>query len=194
MGKEKREKRNKLTRPCRVSCFFVFLFSLSAVMSCSNDMKDISRFDRQQRPDQEILDGHIWRSNEGKLQLELDAPRIVQFRTPDTRTIYPNGVELRFYDGDRRLQTFIRADRATSYDDRNILTAKDSVVVIDYTNGDTVYLEDIVWKSDEDLIYSNHSVRAVNGNRITYGDGFTSDANMTNLRVTRQRGIIEFEE
>ena len=97
-------------------------------MSCSNDMKDISRFDRQQRPDQEILDGHIWRSNEGKLQLELDAPRIVQFRTPDTRTIYPNGVELRFYDGDRRLQTFIRADRATSYDDRNILTAKDSVV------------------------------------------------------------------
>lgn len=163
-------------------------------MSCSNDMKDISRFDRQQRPDQEILDGHIWRSNEGKLQLELDAPRIVQFRTPDTRTIYPNGVELRFYDGDRRLQTFIRADRATSYDDRNILTAKDSVVVIDYTNGDTVYLEDIVWKSDEDLIYSNHSVRAVNGNRITYGDGFTSDANMTNLHVTRQRGIIEFEE
>lgn len=163
-------------------------------MSCSNDMKDISRFDRQQRPDQEILDGHIWRSNEGKLQLELDAPRIVQFRTPDIRTIYPNGVELRFYDGDRRLQTFIRADRATSYDDRNILTAKDSVVVIDYTNGDTVYLEDIVWKSDEDLIYSNHSVRAVNGNRVTYGDGFTSDANMTNLRVIRQRGIIEFEE
>ena len=157
-------------------------------------MKDISRFDRQQRPDQEILDGYIWRSSEGKLQLELDAPRIVQYRTPDTRTIYPNGVELRFYDSDRNLQTFVRADKAISYDDKNILTAKDSVVVIDYTNGDTVYLEDIVWRSDEDLIYSNHSVRAVNGNRITYGDGFTSNANMTNLRVTRQRGIIEFEE
>ena len=51
-----------------------------------------------------------------------------------------------------------------------------------------------MWRSDEDLIYSNHSVRAVNGNRVTYGDGFTSDANMTNLRVTRQRGIIEFED
>jgi LPS export ABC transporter protein LptC len=157
-------------------------------------MKDISRFDRQAPPDQEVRDGHIWRSEEGRLQLKLDAPRIVRYRTPDTRTIYPQGVELRFYDGDRKLQTFIRADKATSYDDRNILTAKDSVVVIDYTNGDTVYLEDIVWKSDEDLIYSNHSVRAVNGNRVTYGDGFTSDANMTNLRVTRQRGIIEFEE
>jgi LPS export ABC transporter protein LptC len=194
MKKEKGRKSNKLTRPCRVSCFFVFALSLSVFPSCSNDMKDISRFDRQAPPDQEVRDGHIWRSEEGRLQLELDAPRIVRYRTPDTRTIYPQGVELRFYDGDRKLQTFIRADKATSYDDRNILTAKDSVVVIDYTNGDTVYLEDIVWRSDEDLIYSNHSVRAVNGNRVTYGDGFTSDANMTNLRVTRQRGIIEFED
>jgi LPS export ABC transporter protein LptC len=194
MRKEKGRKTDKLTRHGRVSCFSVFALSLSVFPSCSNDMKDISRFDRQAPPDQEVRDGHIWRSEEGRLQLKLDAPRIVRYRTPDTRTIYPQGVELRFYDGDRKLQTFIRADKATSYDDRNILTAKDSVVVIDYTNGDTVYLEDIVWRSDEDLIYSNHSVRAVNGNRVTYGDGFTSDANMTNLRVTRQRGIIEFED
>ncbi len=157
-------------------------------------MKDIQQFQRQAPPDQEIVDAHIWRSDEGKLQLELDAPRIVQYRKPDTRTLYPKGVELRFYDGQRQLQTFIRANKATSYDDKNIITAKDSVMVIDYTNGDTIYLEDIVWKSDEDIIYSNHPVRAVNGNRVTYGDGFVSDANMTNLRITRQRGIIEFEE
>ena len=68
------------------------------------------------------------------------------------------------------------------------------MVVIDYSNGDTVYLEDIIWKSNEDIIYSNHPVRAVNGNRITYGDGFVSDENMSNLRITRQRGIIEFED
>ena len=157
-------------------------------------MKDIDQFKRQAPPDQEIVEAHIWRSDDGRLQLELDAPRIVQYRKPDTRTHYPNGVELRFYDDQRTLQTFIRADKATSFDDKNILSAKDSVVVIDYTNGDTIYLQDIVWKSDEDIIYSNHPVRAVNGNRVTYGDGFVSDANMSNLRITRQRGIIEFEE
>lgn len=157
-------------------------------------MKDISQFQRQVPPDQEIIEAHIWRSEEGRLQLELEAPRIVQYKKPDTRTIYPKGVELRFYDNQRQVQTFIRANKATSFDDKNIITAKDSVVVIDYTNGDTIYLEDIVWKSDEDIIYSNHPVRAVNGNRVTYGDGFVSDADMTNLRITRQRGIIEFEE
>lgn len=157
-------------------------------------MKDIRQFERKAPPDQEIKEGHIWRSEYGQLQVELDAPRIVQYRKPDTRTLYPEGVELRFYNDAREMTTFIRADKATSYDDKNILTAKDSVVVIDYTNGDTVYLEDIIWKSNEDIIYSNHPVRAVNGNRVTYGDGFVSDENLTNLRITRQRGIIEFED
>ena len=74
------------------------------------------------------------------------------------------------------------------------MQASDSVVVIDYGSGDTIYLQDIVWRKDEDLIFSNHTVRAVNGNRVTYGDGFVSDGQMTNLRVTRQRGVIEFQE
>ena len=154
--------------------------------SCSNDMNDIRQFERKAPPDQEIKEAHIWRSEYGRLQLELEAPRIIQYRKPDTRTLYPEGVELRFYNEERTLTTFIRANKATSYDDKNILTAKDSVVVIDYTNGDTVYLEDIVWKSNEDIIYSNHPVRAVNGNRVTYGDGFVSDENMSNLRITRR--------
>lgn len=177
------------------SIIFIFQFSFfSLLTSCSNDMKDIDRFERTDPPDQEIKDAHAWRSEEGRLQLELDAPTVVQYRQPDTRTVYPDGVELRFYGEGRKLTTLIRANRATSYDDKNILTASDSVVVIDYNNGDTVYLEDITWKSDEDVIYSNRPVRSVNGNRVTYGDGFVSDGNMSNLRITRQRGTIEFND
>lgn len=192
--KVKRGKWKAERLPKVVASLSTFLFAFSTLPSCSNDMKDIRQFERKAPPDQEIKEGHIWRSEYGQLQVELDAPRIVQYRKPDTRTLYPEGVELRFYNDAREMTTFIRADKATSYDDKNILTAKDSVVVIDYTNGDTVYLEDIIWKSNEDIIYSNHPVRAVNGNRVTYGDGFVSDENLTNLRITRQRGIIEFED
>ncbi len=162
--------------------------------ACSNDMKDISRFDRKTPPDQTLKDARIWRSEYGRLQLELEAPSIVQYRNPDTRTHYPDGVNLRFYDNDLNLKTSIRANKATSYDERDILYARDSVVIIDYATGDTIYLEDITWKSSEDVIYSNRPVRAVNGSRVTFGDGFVSNAKFTNLRVTRQRGTIEFQE
>lgn len=170
--------------------FFIILL----LTSCGNDMSDIERFERENPPDQEVKDAHVWRSEEGKLQLELDAPTIVQFRQPDTRTDYPDGVELRLYNDERQLTTLIRAKKATSFDDKNILTASDNVVVIDYSNGDTVYLKDITWESDNDIVYSHNPVRAVNAGRVTYGDGFVSDGSMTNLRITRQRGTIEFED
>ena len=69
-----------------------------------------------------------------------------------------------------------------------------TVVYARIENGDTVYLKYITWESDEDIIYSHNPVRAVNGSRITYGDGFVSDGDMKNLRITRQRGTIEFED
>lgn len=157
-------------------------------------MSDIERFGRQNPPDQEIKGAHIRRSEKGQLQVEIDAPYIARFSQPSARTVYPQGVDLRFFDDQRRIKTTIHANNAVSFDDRNIMKATDSVVVVDFSNGDTVYLEDLVWRDDEDVIFSNHPVRAINGRRVTYGDGFVSDEQMTNLRITRQRGVIEIQE
>lgn len=162
--------------------------------SCSGDMNDIARFERQNPPDQEIRQARIHRTERGRLQVEVEAPLITRYSQPSARTLYPNGVMLRFYDEQRQLKTTISSGQAVSYDDRNIMKASDSVVVIDYSNGDTIYLEDIIWRDDEDILFSNHPVRAVNGKRVTYGDGFVSDEQMTNLRITRQRGVIEFND
>ena len=157
-------------------------------------MKDIERFSRQNPPDQEIKEARIHRSEQGRLQVEIDAPLITRYSQPSARTVYPKGVDLRFYDEGHRMKTSIYARMAVSFDDRNIMKASDSVVVIVYNSGDTIYLEDIIWRDDEDIIYSNHPVRSVNGNRVTYGDGFTSDEQLNNLHITRQRGVIEFNE
>ena len=157
-------------------------------------MKDIERFSHQNPPDQEIKGARIHRSEQGRLQVEIDAPLITRYSQPSVRTVYPKGVDLRFYDETHRLKTTIYAQQAVSFDDRNIMKGSDSVVVIDYSNGDTIYLEDIIWRDDEDIIFSNHPVRSVNGNRVTYGDGFVSDEQLANLRITRQRGVIEFND
>ena len=187
--------KNRLKQKVCFSLFFVFITSFSILfVSCSGDMKDIERFERQNPPDQEIKDAHIRRSEQGRLQVKIDAPLITRYTTPSAYTVYPRGVDLRFYDEQKHLKTTIHANRAVSYDDRNIMKASDNVVVIDYTNGDTIYMEDLIWRDDEDIIFSNHPVRAVNGKRITYGDGFSSDEQLGNLRITRQRGMIEFND
>lgn len=170
-------------------CCFMLLFT-----GCTNDMETISMFNNRNLPSQELKGAEVRRSERGVLQMTLEAPLIQQYQTPEAKTVYPKGVELQFFDNQQQLRTTLRANYALSLDERNIMKAQDSVVVIDYQNGDTIYLEDIIWNSNEDRIYSNHSVRAVNGQRVTYGDGFVSDQQMQNLRILRQRGTVEVEE
>ena len=74
------------------------------------------------------------------------------------------------------------------------MEAHGNVVVVDYKSGDTIYLLDLIWSSDEDRIFSDNPVRARNGNRLTEGDGFTSDERMENLQIIHQRGVIEFND
>lgn len=172
-------------------------FSLLPLAACRHD-KHMLPEDRSDSAVQEVYESHAWRSEYGKLQLELHAPLIKKYDRPKPRTLYlsqgPDRVTMRFFDDNHHTKSTIEAGFAVSFDDRNIMEAHDSVVVIDYSKNDTIYLEDLVWNSAEDRIYSDHPVKARNGNRITEGDGFTSDQRMENMRVIRQRGTIEIED
>lgn len=147
---------------------------------------------------QEVYDGHVRRSEYGKLQLELDAPIIQKYDKPKAKTLYKSArgerVQLRLYGDNHTIRSTIEASYAISFDDLDIMEAHDSVVVVDFSNGDTIYLEDLIWNSNEDRIYSDHPVRAKNGKRVTEGDGFVSDQRMENMQIIHQRGVIEFED
>lgn len=165
--------------------------------ACHNDKAMLPQ-DRTDSAIQEMRDAHVRRSERAKLQIELDAPLIQKYEKPRPKTVYSGTaeqrVQLRMYGDDGRLKTSIEAGHAVSLDDRDIMEATDSVVVIDYGNGDTIYLQDLIWDASEDRIYSEHTVRAKNGNRVTIGDGFASDQRMENMQIIHQRGIIEFED
>lgn len=170
---------------------------MALTVACKND-KSMLQEDRSDSASQEVLDAQIHRTENGKLQLELNAPIIQKYEKPVAKTIYKSRggqrVSMTLYDDGVNIKTYIEAGDAISYDDRDIMEAHDSVVVIDFSSGDTIYLQDLIWNSAEDHIYSEHPVRAKNGNRITLGDGFVSDQRLENMQIIRQRGIIEFED
>ncbi len=174
--------------------FWVVVLSLAG---CTSNIQSIP--DRSDSANQRVEGAHVHRSDAGHLQLELDSPLIYKYERPLAKTVYSsaNGeqVKMRFFDEhDGHQKVSIAADSAISFDDRNIMEAHGNVVVVDFGSGDTIYLFDLVWNSNEDRIYSDNPVRARNGNRLTEGDGFTSDERMDNLHIIRQRGVIEFND
>lgn len=175
-----------------MACLIVLVF-----IACHNKKTHLPE-DRTDSASQEVLDAWVWRSENGKLQLDLDAPVIRKYTRPRAKTVYLGNAErrvkMRFFNEQREVRSSIEADSAFSLDESNIMEAHGDVVVIDYSKNDTIYLEDLIWNSAEDRIYSEHRVVARNGNRITEGDGFESDQRMENMRVVRQRGTIEIED
>lgn len=171
---------------CLIVCF--------VISACSNDIEKVKFFDRKELPSQKIEGSLISRTESGLLQMSLTAPIIEQYTTPERKTVYPKGFSITFFENGGTPKASISAKHGISYDSRDIMEAKDSVVVIDYRSGDTSYLHDLVWNSAEHRIYTEHPLRSVNGGRVTYGDGLESDDNFNHPIILRQRGTIEWNE
>ncbi len=157
-------------------------------------MEKVAFFENKDLPNQIIDSAHIVRSSEAKLQMIMDAPRVESYEKPDHRTVYPQGFVLHFYDEARHPRMMIRAKYGIQIDDKQLMEARDNVVIIDYQTGDTSYLDHLVWDQMSERIYSNSPIRSVNGLRVTLGDGFESDDQFLNPQILHQRGTVLIEE
>ena len=170
----------------------VSLFTIC--VSCSNDMETIRFFEKKEMPLQTLSDAEILRSKDGNVQVRVLAPEINRYDGENARTEYPKGVLLQFYDANKKVKSTLTAKYAIDSDRKNQIIARNNVIIIDHQTGDTTYMETLVWDRNEKRIFSNNPLMSVNGQRVTYGDGFVSDEKLENPRILRQRGTIEFDE
>ncbi len=165
---------------------------LFVATSCSNDMETIRFFEKKEMPLQTLSNAELLRSKDGNVQVRLKAPEINKYDGENPRTEYPKGVQLYFYDADKKVKSSLSAKYAIDWEKKKIMQARNNVVIIDYQTGDTTYMETIVWDRNERRIFSNNPLMSKNGQRVTYGDGFVSDEKLENPRILRQRGTIEW--
>ena len=163
--------------------------------SCHNDMEKILIFDHKDIPQQSIDSVCVIRSNFGNRQMSLTAPNVLVLDKPEKMTVFPNGFEMHIFSSeDNSVVADISADSATSLDTRKIIKAHRNVVIVDHRSGDTTYLDSIVWESAIHRVYSHSAVKSVNGQRVTYGDGFESDDDFVAPQIYHQRGTLTIDD
>lgn len=183
----------KTKKPINHGLLCLFL-CLLPVAGCRNDMEKVHFFDDKELPQQSLDTIQMIMSKHGNVEMIMTAPKVVIYDKPQKKTEYPNGVTLRIVDKNKKDVAVVRADYACSFDEKKEIEARKNVVVIDYSTGDTSYLNSIVWNSGDHRIYSMEPVKSVNGQRVTYGDGFESDDEFRQPVILHQRGTITFED
>ena len=173
----------------------IFVLLLACFMtSCGNDISKIQFFEPKELPESTIENARMRRSEEGRLQVIMEAPLVLQYSKPAPKTDYPKGIKMRFFNGYNNPTGTLTARYAVQYSHRQQTIVRDSVVIVDLRNGDTVYLQELTWDEMVHRVYSNKPVRTKNGPRITLGDRFESDDAFTQPRIFHQRGTLEWKE
>lgn len=161
---------------------------------CTNSIEQVKFFDRQVLPRQTLAHAEILRSQHGQVQSAIYATSIEQYDEPEAKTIYPKGIDVFFFADNGDTNGSLRANYAISWDNSNVMMARDSVVLINYESGDTVYLQELVWNRAEGRIFSNYPLHAHNGPQVTLGDSFHSDDSLKHMHIVNQRGVFVLEE
>ena len=186
---QSRQRINKVRSGAAIALLLACLLS-----GCGNDIEKTKLFEPHTLPDNTIKNARIQRSEQGRLQLIMTAPLVEQYSVPEPKTEYRKGVDMQFYDGYQHPTGKLRARYAISYDKREMMQVRDSVVIIDLRSGDTVYLKNLTWNQAEHRIYSDTSLWSKNGQRLTYGDRFESDDSLHSPVIIHQRGTLEWKE
>ena len=175
-------------------CLLVLSSYFLLLTACGNDIEKTKIFEPHTLPASTIRNAKIQRSEQGKLQLVMTAPIMEQYTEPEAKTEYPKGVNAHFFNGYNHPTAILRARYAASYDKRQTMHVRDSVVIIDLQRGDTIYLHNLTWDQLQHRVYSDTLVRTKNGARVTYGDRFESDDAFQSPQIFHQRGTFEWKE
>ncbi len=170
------------------------LLGLAMLLSCQPDLERIETITTvDDEPVESLFDVKIIQSSHAKTQVIIEAPRMDRYEGEEPYLELPEGLNVVFYDTLMKPTSRMRAKYAINYDKKNIIEARNDVVVVNEFN-EKLNTEQLIWDQDNETIYSEKFVKITTENEILYGDGFESDERFEKWKILHPRGSFEIEE
>ncbi len=128
-------------------------------------------------------------SDSAKIQTRLKAPLIKSYTGKTPYTEWPKGIDVIFYDSLMKIKTHITSKYAIKYGKKNIMEAKNDVVVIN-EKGERLNTEHLIWDSKRRKIYTDVFVRITTTDKVFYGDGMDADDSFLKWTIRKPRGTF----
>ena len=171
-------------------CGIIVFFS-----ACEGDIEKVKLMRQENNfPDQSMKNAEIKHTTNGRLKVKVTSPEINRYTSvEDPHTIFPHGLNVRFYDSTVTVQSRITANYAIYHEEDDRWEAKNNVVAIN-SEGDTLNTEYLIWNQDKEIIHTDRYVRITTEDGIIHGRGFEANQNFTNWSIKQTTGTIEVED
>ncbi len=175
----------------------LFLLLLAVIMvmpGCRSDLETIETITRvDEGPIESAFDIEIIYTDQAHVRMILRAPQMDRYAHEETYLEMPQGLNVVFYDTLMQQTSSMSALYAISYDETEIIEARDNVVVIN-EQGEKLNTEQLIWDQANRIIYSEKFVRITTEDEVTYGEGFRADERFDTWEITNPRGTFRVQE
>lgn len=178
----------------KLSIIFLIVIISGIVLSCENKNSSIPKFDILSLPSLTAKAFETEFNDSGRLQITMSAPLLQKYDSKDNPfTEFTSGIHVVFYNGKITPEGNVTAKYAKYTNTNNLWELKDSVVVINESNG-KLETELLYWDQQKDRIYTDRFVRITNQDQITLATGFESDSKLSVQKLKKVSAIIPLKD
>jgi LPS export ABC transporter protein LptC len=184
--------------------FFVVLAVLTATFfqSCENDVavvNTITSATKKEAPIESSKNVTFYYSDSARIRSCLKSPQIDHYLGKKPYYEMVKGLDVVFYDQNRKEQTKLTANYGIGYDNgenenkMSVMEAKGNVIVIN-EKGDKLNTEHLVWNSQTKKIYTNEFVKITTKDEVIWGNGLEANEDFSEYEIKQVKGQIGLKD
>lgn len=161
--------------------------------ACRSDLQRIEALvNIDEGPVESAFNVEIVYSDQAHIRMILRTEQLDRYENDERYLEMPLGLNVIFYDTLMHQTSSMTANYAISYEDTEIVEARDNVIVINEL-GEKLNTEQLIWDQKKEIIYSDKFVKITTEDEVTYGEGFRADERFDQWEITNPRGTFRIE-
>ncbi len=164
------------------------------LLSCTNDPKLVHEFVIDQvLPIEEIKGAELIQTENGNIKVKIVANNIKRFYNIQPELVFSDSFILTFYNDSSKIESILKADKATIDQQKKIMIASDNVVLQGFSEK-KLETEELVWDERLNKIYTDKMVKITTNKEVIFGEGFTSNADFSEYSISKIHGSLIFDK
>jgi len=165
------------------------------VFACENSITVVKEITREDTLAAVTANDIVYiRSDSGHVFMRLEAPYMLKVAGTDPSIEFPQGFEAMFYDSLQQPASRIKASYGISYENTQLMIARNNVEVENYTTKELLNTETLFWNQKTKQIYTKAFVKITSPDKIIYGDSLNAAEDFSSRSIHNIRATIEIDE
>jgi len=171
-----------------------FAFCIFFATSCAPDLEKVNEISTvgntviEKGEDVEIL-----YSEQGNLRAVIIARELTTYQADEPYMEFTKGVRLDFFNDALDTTSKLTANYGIYYRKKEEMMVRDNVVIINI-KGERLDTEELVWKRNDQKIYSEKFVRITTNEEIIYGTGFQAKQDFSEYTIKNISGTVQVKD